>query len=86
MDIIYTPHFARLYKKLPMEVKLSAEKMEKIFRKDPFDSRLATHKLHGRFKSLWAFSINKQCRIIFEFNKDTRVYFHAVGDHDIYDF
>jgi len=84
MDIIYSPTFARGYKKLSKEVALAAEKKEKIFRNNPFDSRLRTHKLHGELKEFWSFSINEDYRVIFEFTSRQIVWFHFVGKHDIY--
>ena len=84
MKIIYSPNFARSYKKLPEKIKILAEKKEKIFRKNPFDKSLETHKLHGRLKDFWAFSINYQYRIIFDFADENAVHFHTVGKHDIY--
>ena len=47
MEIRYSSKFKRQYKKLSKEVKVHAEKREVLFRKNPFDSRLKTHKLHG---------------------------------------
>ncbi len=85
MEIIYSGQFARKYKKLPIEVKISAEKKEDIFRVDAFDARLKTHKLHGRLDEFWAFSINNDYRIIFEFGEGDLVYFHMIGTHDIYE-
>jgi len=85
MKIIYTSKFVRKYKKLPAKVKDTAEENEKIFRKDPFDPVLKTHKLSGKLKDLWSFSIGYKHRIIFEFsdNKDV-IYFYSVGTHNIY--
>ena len=85
MKIIYTSKFAREFKKLPARVKDTAEKQESIFRKNPFDEKLKTHKLKGRLKGFLSFSIGHKYRIIFEFglNKNI-VYFYSVGDHDIY--
>ena len=85
MKIIYSTLFEREYKKLPPEIKDSAEKRETLFRKDPFDSRLHTHKLKGKLSKFWAFSIDYSNRILFEFIDDDTVYFHSVGDHSIYD-
>jgi addiction module RelE/StbE family toxin len=86
MEIIYSPKFAREYKKLPESVKLLAEKQEKIFRMDPFDAQLKTHKLKGRLHGFLSFSIGYKYRIIFEFGSDKNtVHFHSVGDHAIYD-
>ena len=84
MDIFYSPHFARSYKKLPESVKILAEKREKVFRKDWQDTTLDTHKLKGKLAGFWAFSIDKRHRILFEFVDKDIVYFHNVGDHDVY--
>jgi mRNA-degrading endonuclease YafQ of YafQ-DinJ toxin-antitoxin module len=84
MRIIYTTEFRRLFKKLPMDIKEEALKREKIFRVDPFNKKLKTHKLSGKLKGCWAFSVSYQKRIIFEFGTDGIIYFHSVGDHNIY--
>jgi len=57
MQIIYSPRFVKLYKRLDVQTKIKAEKKEMIFRKNPFDNRLQTHKLSGRFEGLWSFSV-----------------------------
>lgn len=88
MKILYTSHFIRSYKKLPKEIKELAKKKEKIFRKNPFDPRLKTHKLQGRFKGklekYWSFSIGYKYRIIFRFLNRNTVRFYKVGTHRIY--
>ena len=84
MKIRYSSKFASQYKKLPRQVKLQAEKQERQFRKDPFDTQLKTHKLSGRLRGLWSFSIDKRHRIIFEFAGKNTIWFHTVGTHDIY--
>lgn len=84
MLIVYASKFQREYKKLPDKIKNIAEQNEQIFRDNPFNPALDTHKLHGRLKDFWSFSIGYKYRIIFEFvNKET-VYFHSTGNHDIY--
>ena len=84
MRIRYSPKFSRQYKKLSQEVRENAERKEKIFRKNPFDLRLKTHKLHGSDEGFMAFSVNYSFRIIFSFEED-EVVFYEIGDHDIYD-
>lgn len=86
MKIIYTSKFEREYRKLPVHIKELSEEKEKIFKKDPFDQRLKTHKLHGKFKEFWSFSIDYKFRIVFEISKENKeiFYFHSVSDHDIY--
>lgn len=84
MKIYYSSKFAREYKKLPKRIKLLAERQEVLFRKDPFDPKLRTHKLAGSLREFWSFSIDKQYRIIFEFSDKDTIWFHSVGTHDIY--
>ncbi len=66
-----------------MPIKSKAEVKERIFRKIPFDQRLKTHKLHGKIKNLWSFSINAKYRVVFEFDKSD-VILLDVGNHKIY--
>ncbi|KKQ88232.1 MAG: Plasmid stabilization system [Parcubacteria group bacterium GW2011_GWF2_38_8] len=84
MQIIYTAEFIRLFKKLPLEIKKEAVKKELIFKKNPFDMKLKTHKLGGKLKNCYAFSISYSNRVIFEFDKNEVVYFHSIGTHSIY--
>ena len=84
MKIIYSPQFKREYVQLPDFVKRKAESREKIFRHNPFDGRLKTHKLSGRLAEFWSFSVDYRYRIIFEFAKGKKAIFHAVGDHSLY--
>jgi len=85
MNIIYGPKFAKEYKRLPVNIKVLAKKQEVIFRKDTFDPKLKTHKLKGKLKEFLSFSVGYKYRIIFEFAKDKKtVYFHSIGNHDIY--
>ncbi|HBV01507.1 MAG TPA: type II toxin-antitoxin system mRNA interferase toxin, RelE/StbE family [Candidatus Taylorbacteria bacterium] len=84
MQIIYSPTFRRLYRKLERDIQQRAEVREHIFRQNPFDARLETHKLHGRLSDLWAFFVTRKIRITFEFGENQMVTFHEIGDHDIY--
>lgn len=84
MKIFYSTKFAREYQKLPLRVKKIAEKKEQIFRKNPFDSKLKTHKLKGSLQGFLSFSISQKYRIIFEFVDSNTVWFYSVGDNSIY--
>jgi len=85
MKILYLPKFARQFKKLPKDIKDAAIEKEKIFRKNPFDPKLKTHKLKGRLSDFWSFSILYSYRIIFDFSDENTIRFYSVGDHDIYE-
>jgi mRNA-degrading endonuclease YafQ of YafQ-DinJ toxin-antitoxin module len=84
MKILYLKKFVKQYKKLPLEIKKLSEEKERIFRKDPFDPRLKTHKLRGELKYFLAFLMNNDIRVIFDFDKNKNVRFYIIGNHDIY--
>ena len=56
-------------------------KMES-FLENPFIPQLRTHKLSGQLAGLWAFSIDDDCRIVFEFIDKDQVLLIDVGSHD----
>ena len=84
MLIRTSSRFRKSYKKLPNRIKKNAREKEKIFRTNPFDARLDTHKLHGKYKEYWAFTVINQYRIIFAFIESERVDFIDIGTHQIY--
>ena len=54
-----------------------------LFIDDPFNPKLKTHKLTGKFKDLWSFSIDYDLRIIFFFEKNqSKAVFVDFGKHD----
>ena len=80
-----TSKFEKQYKRLPAKIKTAAQEKEKIFRNNVFDSRLNTHKLHGKDKEAWAFYITPHSyRIKFIFLTAERILFLEIGKHDIY--
>jgi len=55
-----------------------------LFINNPFDDKLRTHKLSGKLKSLWSFSIDYNLRIVFFFTKDkpAKAVLVDIGTHD----
>lgn len=84
VQIEYSTNFIREFKKLSPSIKKQAVKAERIFKENPFSSKLKTHKLTGKLQNLWAFSINYHDRIIFEFVGKHKVVFYRIGSHDVY--
>jgi len=74
--------FEKQYQKLPKSVKEIAKEKERFFRESPFHPNLGTHKLHGKDRDAWAFSINRKYRIKFIFLADGHVLFLNIGTHD----
>ncbi|TSC94973.1 MAG: hypothetical protein Athens101410_692 [Parcubacteria group bacterium Athens1014_10] len=84
MRIKVSPQFQKNYKKLPNSIKEKAKKKETIFRNNPFDSQLKTHKLSGRHKDSWAFWVDYSYRIIFIFLSSEEILFLDIGSHKVY--
>lgn len=84
MEIEYSTHFRRAYQRLPREVQRRAERREALFRRDSFHPVLETHKLHGKLREFFSFSIDRKYRIVFKFVGRQGAVFLDVGDHDIY--
>ena len=82
MKIYYSNKFLKEYKKLPKNIKLIAEKREKLFRANIYNPKLKTHRLTGKLNGFWSFSVNYKTRIIFEIISDDEIWFLSVGSHD----
>ena len=83
--IIYpTSQFKKSYKKLPNLIKKKGEEKDKIFRQEPFNSALAAHKLKGKLKNYWSYSVDKSYRVLFRFEDKDKVIYFDIGTHKIY--
>ena len=84
IKIIQTARFLRSAQRLPKSIMKKSQIREAIFRKDPFDQRLRTHKLHGALDDFYAYSVDYHYRIIFRFLDSQTVAYHEIGTHDVY--
>ena len=84
MQIVYSQQFVKDFKRLDPRIQIKAKEKELIFRENPFNGLLKTHKLSGRLEGLWSFTVDYDCRIIFELESEKLVIFHAIGGHSIY--
>lgn len=82
--VFYTSRFVKDLKKLSKNKQKLAIQGEKLFRKDPFDPSLKTHKLSGKLKGYWSFSLTYQDRVLFRFINNNEVIFYKIGSHAIY--
>lgn len=64
------------------EIKKEAARKLILFSNNPLDTRLRSHKLSGRLRDKWAFSITYDVRIIYEWRGKANVRFLAIGKHD----
>lgn len=84
LEVEYSKKFLRSLSKLPREIKDKTAEREVIFKSDPYDSRLKTHKLHGKDAGAFGFWINYSYRVKFTFISLNEVIFLDIGTHDIY--
>ncbi|MGH9873179.1 MAG: type II toxin-antitoxin system RelE/ParE family toxin [Pyrinomonadaceae bacterium] len=53
-----------------------------IFKHNPYDPRLKTHKLSGEMQDWWSFSIEYDVRVLFAFVEPTLALFVDIGTHE----
>ncbi len=84
-EVAFSPLFKRVFrKKIKGNPDLEAlfwAKVE-IFVNNPFDDRLRTHKLSGKLRELWSFTIDYDMRVIFYFADLYKAVFVDMGKHD----
>lgn len=83
-SIDYSHRFLKLLSKLPPRIIEQAREKEALFRVNPFEPSLRTHKLSAGEAGCWAFRINYSYRIKFIFITQNEVLFLEVGTHNIY--
>lgn len=84
---IISIYYSSEFKKSAKKYSSHRNKIEKTiykFKLDPFDASLKTHKLSGKFKNYWSFSVDYHLRILFEFISDDSVGFIDMGTHEVY--
>ena len=85
IELIWGTSFKRAYKKSVKSnpgIENKFWKLISFFEKDPFHSTLKTHKLSGKLKGQWAFVVEYDCRVIFEFIGKNKVALIDIGTHD----
>ena len=84
MELIHAPYFVRQFQKL--EDGLKEEVLEKIelFRNPKNHKMLKVHKLKGRLKGRWSFSVSYRFRIVFSYVSKRRAALLGIGDHSVY--
>ncbi|MGI8884837.1 MAG: type II toxin-antitoxin system RelE/ParE family toxin [Pyrinomonadaceae bacterium] len=84
MEIAFSSSFKRAFKK-----KIAGKKEREnnfwrkieLFKDDPFDPQLKTHKLSGKLKDLWSFTLEYDLRVIFAFADGKKVALVDIGNH-----
>jgi addiction module RelE/StbE family toxin len=85
LEISFSDSFKRAFKKrIKGNENLERNFREKLeqFKNNPFDKSLKTHKLSGKLKDLWSFSLEYDRRVLFYFTDDGKVVFVDIGNHN----
>lgn len=84
IKIFHTSQFVKSLKRLPENIAILFEDKQSFFIINPFNPILRTHKLKGKLKEYYSFSVNSEYRVIFKLiNKDKTLFFD-IGTHGIY--
>ena len=72
MEVSFSNSFKKSFKKRIKATKLEQEFWNRLelFIDNPFNTQLKTHKLSGKLKGLYSFSIEYDLRVVFYFTKD----------------
>jgi len=84
ITIGYRPKFIKNYKRLQSELKAEIIKKIELFKNRENHKMLDVHKLHGKMKDRYSFSVNYRYRIVFRYEDKNTAALLTVGDHDIY--
>jgi addiction module RelE/StbE family toxin len=84
MIVTFTTPFLRQLKKLHPNLQEEAVEKVELFEQNPKHPSLKMHKLKGRLKDRWSFSVNYKTRIVFMYLTRDEVVLLAVGNHDVY--
>lgn len=86
INIAFSTTFEKSFRKRILREERLLIKFQKklpVFEKNPFHPSLETHKLTGRLKGLWSFSIDYDCRVVFEFDQNQKkVTLIDIGTHN----
>ncbi len=85
IEIAFSPSFKKAFrKKIKGQPDLETKFWQRaeIFIQNPFDERLRTHKLSGKLRELWSFTIEYDMRVVFYFSDVHKVVFTDMGTHN----
>jgi addiction module RelE/StbE family toxin len=85
ISFVWQPGFKRSYKKrilINPALKQKFAEAVTLFSINPYDPKLKTHKLSGKLKEYWAFTVDYDTRIVFKFISEHEILLIDIGSHD----
>ena len=80
-EIVFTPSFERLFKRLPKRIREATYQKLALFLQDPAHPSLRVKRIRGTNR-IWEMSITMNYRLTFEVDEQ-RVLLRRIGTHDI---
>ena len=85
MEVSFSSAFKRAFeKRIKGNIDLEERFWQKLeqFTIGPYEPSLKTHKLSGKLKDFWSFSVDYDERVLFYFTEDEKAVFVDIGSHD----
>ena len=86
MEISFSNSFKKQFKKKidTPDLEIDFWMQINLFITNPFDPKLRTHKLSGKLKDMWSFSLGYDLRVVFYFTteKPKQAVLVDIGTHD----
>ena len=82
IEIEFTQRFKKRFNKLPKKLQEQFYKRIDLFCEDPKNSLLKVHPLKGKLTGFRAFSVNADCRVVFQYIKVDLVKLVDIGTHN----
>jgi addiction module RelE/StbE family toxin len=84
IEVAFSTSFKRSFKRISKNKSTEKKFWSRleVFINNPGDVRLKTHKLSGKLKDLWSFSVEYDVRVIFYFVDKTHAVFVDIGTHN----
>lgn len=85
IEISYTKKFIKMFSALDENLQERVVEKIEMFKNPKNHKNLSVHKLHGKLKNLYSFSVDRKHRIVFQYGKSKKeAILLVVGDHDVY--
>ena len=84
IKISFAPEFFRQLKKLDFGLQNEAFEKIDLFKDRTNHKVLKVHKLKGKLRDKYSFSVNYKYRIVFIYFGKDQAYLEVIGSHDIY--
>ncbi len=81
-SVEYSSRFIRVFRKIDSELQEEVIEKVELLKNPERHKKLKVHKLSGKLKNIWSFSVNYRIRITFSKPKKNVIVLETVGTHE----